>query len=85
MALTWLVLFHYLSVSERLLASGTSPAFFVQERHRALLGIASYLVAVAVAPWQPLASLVIIVALPVFYGLTSEGWTGLPGRQAPAS
>jgi uncharacterized membrane protein len=83
MALTWLALFHYLSLRQRLLASGTSPSFFAQERQRAFLGIASYLVEAAVAPWQPLASLVIIVVLPVFYGLTSEGWTGLPGRPAP--
>jgi uncharacterized membrane protein len=85
MALTWLILFHYLSGSARLLADGTSPTFFSQERQRALLGVASYLVAAAVAPWQPIASLVIIVVLPVFYGVTSQGWTGLPRRAGPPS
>jgi uncharacterized membrane protein len=82
MALTWLVLFHYLAANERLLASGTSPAFFARERQRAFLGVASYLIAAGAAPWQPIVSLAIIVVLPVFYGLTSEGWTRLPGWPA---
>ena len=79
MALTWLLLFRYLSANEHLLARGTSPAFFVLERGRALLGVLAYLVAAAVAPWEPLASLLILVMLPVFYGLTSSGWAGLRG------
>lgn len=74
MGLAWLVLFHYLATHEALLARRTPAAFFVQERRRALLGVISYLVAAAVAPWQPVASLVIICVLPVFYGATSEGW-----------
>jgi hypothetical protein len=31
--------------------------------------------------WLPLASLLIICALPVFYGVTSEGWRGVRTRQ----
>jgi uncharacterized membrane protein len=76
MAATWLLLFHYLATNERLLARHTSPSFFAQERQRALLGVVAYLVAAAVALWVPLGSLLIICALPGFYGLTSEGWTG---------
>jgi TMEM175 potassium channel family protein len=74
MSFTWLVLFHYLATHERLLARETPASFFVQERRRALLGVLAYLLAAPVALWQPLASLAIICVLPVFYGVTSEGW-----------
>ncbi|HXB49757.1 MAG TPA: TMEM175 family protein [Streptosporangiaceae bacterium] len=85
MALAWLVLFHYLATHERLLERQTPASFFAGERSRALLGVIAYLVAAPVALWQPLASLVIICVLPVFYGATSEGFgrarkPGLPGR-----
>jgi uncharacterized membrane protein len=73
-AATWLLLFQYLSTHERLLARHTPIAFFAAERRRALLGVIAYLLAAAVALWQPLGSLSIVCALPVFYGMTSEGW-----------
>jgi hypothetical protein len=81
MAMTWLLLFHYLATHEALLTRQTPAAFFAQERHRALLGVIAYLIAGAVAPLQPLASLVIICVLPVFYGATSEGWGRAWGRR----
>jgi uncharacterized membrane protein len=76
MAFTWLLLFRYLAVHERLLARHTPASFFAEERRRALLGVIAYLVAAALALWQPLVSLVILCVLPVFYGATSEGWSG---------
>jgi uncharacterized membrane protein len=76
MALTWLLLFHYLSVSGRLLEPNTPSAFFVAERRRALLGLIAYLLAAALALVVPVGSLIIVCVLPVFYGITSEGWTG---------
>jgi uncharacterized membrane protein len=76
MALTWLLLFRYLAAHERLLARHTPASFFAQERRRALLGVIAYLLAAVVARWQPLASLVILCVLPLFYGATSEGWSG---------
>jgi uncharacterized membrane protein len=84
MATAWLVLFHYLATHERLLARETPASFFIQERRRALLGLLAYLIAIPVAAWQPLGSLAIICVLPVFYGVTSEGWgrvrtSGWPG------
>jgi uncharacterized membrane protein len=85
MALTWLVLFHYLATHERLLARHTPASFFARERRRALLGLIAYLLAAAVALWQPLASLLIICALPVFYGATSEGWSGRSNRHREGS
>jgi TMEM175 potassium channel family protein len=74
MATTWLLLFHYLATHERLLARRTAPSFFAAERQRALLGMLAYLLAALLALWLPLGSLLIIAMLPVFYGLTSEGW-----------
>lgn len=74
MASTWLLLFHHLATHERLLAAETPAVFFARERRRALVGVLAYLAAAAVAVWQPVASLLIICALPVFYGATSEGW-----------
>jgi uncharacterized membrane protein len=87
MAVSWLLLFHYLSVSERLLEPNTPSSFFVAERRRALLGLVAYLLAAALALVVPVGSLAIVCVLPVFYGLTSEGWTGkwLPGISSARS
>jgi uncharacterized membrane protein len=79
----WLALYHYLFMNERLLTRRVRPAFFAGERRRALLGIASYLLAILIALWEPLVSLVILCALPAFYGVTSEGWRGLRRRRRP--
>jgi uncharacterized membrane protein len=76
MAAAWLLLFHYLATNERLLARHTSPSFFALERQRALLGLIAYLVSALIALWLPLGSLLIVSALPLFYGLTSGGWRG---------
>lgn len=46
---------HYLATNERLLASNTTAAFFARERRRALIGVATYLVAGLVALWEPVA------------------------------
>jgi uncharacterized membrane protein len=73
MASTWLLLFHYLARNERLLAEHTPASFFAAERQRALIGVGFYLLAAAVALWQPVAGLVVAAVLPVFYGATSEG------------
>jgi hypothetical protein len=74
----WLLLFYYLSVNERLLEPDAPPSFFAAERRRALLGLIVYLLAALLALVAPVASLVIVCLLPVFYRFTSEGW----GREA---
>jgi uncharacterized membrane protein len=75
MAGTWLLLYHYLARNPRLLTATTPAAFFAHERRRALIGIAVYLVAALVGLWQPAGGLVMAALLPVFYGVTSEGWS----------
>jgi uncharacterized membrane protein len=86
-AATWLLLFQYLSTHERLLERHTPASFFAAERRRALVGVVAYLLAAPLGLWEPLGSLLIICALPVFYGLTSEGWRGpwTRGRPTPGS
>jgi uncharacterized membrane protein len=74
MACTWLTLFQYLCRHPDLHDPGTPADFFAAERTRSTLGIGSYVVAMALSLWQPLAALVLASALPIFYGITSNGW-----------
>jgi hypothetical protein len=55
---------------------GVDPIFFPKERLRATVGIILYAMA-GVAGWlsTPKVALLIFLALPVFYGVTSEGLT----------
>jgi uncharacterized membrane protein len=73
-ALTWLVLFHFLSRAPYLLQDEAHAAFFAGERRRAFFGIALYALSALAALWYPVAGLVIVCILPMFYGLTSTGW-----------
>jgi hypothetical protein len=59
-----------------LLEDGVNPDFFPKERFRATLGVILYAIA-GVAGWlsTPKVALLIFLALPVFYGITSEGLT----------
>src|SRR6202047_776719 len=76
MCLSWLVVFHVLSIHPYLVEDGVDPVFFPKERLRATLGIILYAIA-GVAGWVSTSkvSLLIFLALPVFYGITSEGLT----------
>jgi uncharacterized membrane protein len=76
MCLSWLVVFHVLSVHPYLVDDGVNPDFFPKERFRATLGVILYAIA-GVAGWlsTPKVALLIFLALPVFYGITSEGLT----------
>jgi uncharacterized membrane protein len=75
MAASWLAVFNYLSRNERLLERHTPASFFAQERGRAVVGIVLYVLAALVALWRPAVGLAIAAILPVFYGLTTEGWS----------
>jgi uncharacterized membrane protein len=74
MCLSWLFVFHILSINPHLLEAHVEQTFFPQERHRALVGIALYALAGMIG-WfsSPTIALLIFLALPVFYGITSEG------------
>ena len=76
MCLSWLVVFHVLSIHPHLLEDGVNTDFFPKERLRAALGIILYAIAGA-AGWLSTAKLALLIflALPVFYGITSEGLT----------
>jgi uncharacterized membrane protein len=76
MCLSWLVVFHVLSIHPYLVEDGVEPTFFPKERFRATLGIILYAIA-GVAGWlsTPKIALLIFLGLPVFYGITSEGLT----------
>jgi uncharacterized membrane protein len=72
--LSWLLVFHILSINPHLLEPHVDPTFFPRERHRGVLGFVLYALA-GMAGWQysPMLALVIFLALPAFYGITSEG------------
>jgi uncharacterized membrane protein len=75
MATSWLVIFHYLSRHEHLLETDTPASFFAQEQRRPIFGMVLYALAAVGALWQPAVGLVIAAVLPVFYGVTTEGWS----------
>lgn len=74
MCLSWLFLFHILSINQHLLEAHVELTFFPRERHRALFGVALYILG-GVTGWalSPMLALMIFLALPIFYGITSEG------------
>jgi len=74
MCLSWLFLFHVLSLNPHLLEPHVEPTFFPQERHRALIGVALYILG-GVTGWalSPMLALMCFLALPIFYAITSEG------------
>ena len=84
-AVTWLVLFHFLSRAPYLLEDEAHTAFFAAERRRAAFGITLYALSAVVAVWSPVTGLVVACLLPVFYGMTSTGWRffGSAARSAP--
>src|ERR1700687_1061852 len=76
MCLAWLVVFHVLSIHPYLVEDGGSPDFFPKERFRAWAGVILYAVAgLAGRLSTPKLAMLIFLALPVFYGITSEGLT----------
>jgi uncharacterized membrane protein len=74
LCVSWLAFFHYLSRHPDLVEEDVEKGYFPRERTRALAGIALY-VAAGVLGYlvTPPIALVIFLALPIFYGVTSEG------------
>lgn len=80
MCASWLVMFSYLGRHPDLL-SGVDAAFFVRERLRAWAGIIGYAVAGGLGFVAPVAlPLIVLLALPVFYFITSQGLSGWKDR-----
>jgi hypothetical protein len=76
MSLAWLALFHILAIHPYLQEDYVEPTYFPQECRRALLGVALYAMAGAIGwAYSPRLALLIFLALPVFYAITSEGLT----------
>ncbi|OSJ30438.1 hypothetical protein BSZ19_24855 [Bradyrhizobium japonicum] len=75
MCLAWLILFHVLSIHPWLVEHHIGSDFFPKERLRAILGVVCYTVAGVAGLSMPKLALVIFLALPVFFGITSEGLT----------
>jgi uncharacterized membrane protein len=76
MCLSWLALFHILAIHPYLQEDYVEAAYFPQERHRAFFGIVLYALAGAIGwAYSSKLALLIFLALPIFYGMTSEGLT----------
>jgi uncharacterized membrane protein len=82
-AAAWLLLFHFLPRTPRLLNDEVHATFFARERRRASVGVAGYAAAALSAIWYPIAGLTILSALPIFYGVTSTGWRSARGHRRP--
>jgi uncharacterized membrane protein len=82
MCLSWLALFQHLHVRPHLQEQDTEPGYFARGRTRAWVGIVAYALAAAIGSlYSPTVSLLIFVAIPVFYGVTSEGIPGISSRR----
>lgn len=83
MCVSWLLLYHQVHRHrDRLLEEKVDREMFGTERARAIVGIVTYTVAGVVgALWLPWIALVVFVALPAFYGLTSEGLRAVLHRE----
>jgi uncharacterized membrane protein len=78
LCVSWWVFFQHLARHPELLEEGVGPSFFLRERTRAWVGIICYVVAgVAGLVFIPLA-LVMFLALPVYFAVTSHGLDALP-------
>ena len=75
MSAAWAPVFPYLEKRRELLAPDVPPGYFASQRSRPWIGIAAYLVAVAlgylVSPW---AAIIVFVGMVAFHAFTSDGW-----------
>jgi len=76
---SWLLFYQYVSRHPELLEEEIEPGFFVHDRTRALVGLVLYIAAGAAGCLMaPAVALAVFLALPIFYGITSEGLEFLP-------
>jgi uncharacterized membrane protein len=79
-SVTWMVMFIYLEQHRALLIEDRVPSFFREERQRAVLGILSPVLAVALGVVMPVIGLIVFLLMAIFYGITTEEWT-IPQRK----
>ena len=80
LCLSWLWFYHYLGLHPDLIHEDVDDDFFPRERMRALVGVALYAAAGAIGYLiSPLVAMAVLLVLPVFYGITSEGLFELVG------
>ncbi|AXH95949.1 DUF1211 domain-containing protein [Ornithinimicrobium avium] len=85
MCASWLLIFSYLNRHSHLLV-GVDSSFFARERLRAWTGVVGYAAAGVLGFLTPVAvPLVVLLALPVFYFLTSHGLSRWPRARAGAA
>jgi uncharacterized membrane protein len=76
---SWLLMFHHLGTQPQLVAEDVRDGFYARERTRAVAGVVLYAVGAVLGVVAATGvALAIFLALPVFYGITSHGLTGLP-------
>ncbi|WP_393088460.1 hypothetical protein [Streptomyces sp. LN704] len=83
---SWMIFFHVLFRHPELLEDSVDETFFLGERVRAFVGALLYTAAGLVGVLTiPALALAIFVLLPLFYGITSHGYTQLQvfGRRLP--
>jgi uncharacterized membrane protein len=74
MCFSWLFLFHVLSLNPHILETYVEPTFFPREGACALFGIALYILGgIIVWALSSMLALMCFLAMPIFYGITSEG------------
>jgi len=79
LCISWWAFFQHLARHSELLAEGVDAGFFRRERTRAWLGLICYLLApIFGLVFVPIA-LVIFLALPIYFAVTSHGLDALPG------
>ena len=81
---SWLLLYHLVHRHrDHLLDEEVDREMFGADRARAIIGIVAYLTAGLLgALWLPAIALVVFVALPTFYGITSEGFKAVKRKRA---
>lgn len=84
MCASWLLLYHLVHRHrDHLLDEEVDREMFGADRARAIIGIVAYLTAGLLgALWLPAIALVVFIALPTFYGLTSEGLKAVKRNRA---
>jgi len=83
MCASWLLLYHQVHRHrDRLVQEEVDRERFGTERARAIIGIVAYLTAGVLGTlWLPAIALVVFLALPTFYGVTSEGLKAVKARE----